>query len=72
MSEIIELELIEDIIEVEIQGDIVFNQLTHSWVDVPAGRDSSGTPGEMSFDDDYLYICVGPNRWARIMLTKGW
>jgi hypothetical protein len=42
------------------------------YVPPPPTRDSPGIPGQQSFDDDFHYICVAPNLWARSILTKGW
>ena len=51
---------------------IEYNNIEFSYVPPPPTRDSPGIPGQQSFDDDYHYICVSPNRWARTILTKGW
>ena len=76
ITEIVEdtiiVEINEDVIDVQIQGDIFFSLIKHEYVNVPETRDSYGIPGQMSFDDDYFYLCVAPNRWARILLMKGW
>lgn len=58
-------------IQVNLAGNIIMNQLKFEWVEPPATRNSPGIPGQMSFDDDYLFICVAPNLWARTILTKG-
>lgn len=42
------------------------------WVQPPATRNSQGTIGQMSYDDDYFYVCVNTNSWARQYLLKGW
>lgn len=51
---------------------INYTQAVFEYVPPPPTRDSQGIPGQQSFDDDYHYICVAPNRWARTILTKGW
>ena len=71
-DDIIEGEVIEDVIEVEITGNVVMNLVKHEYVEKPATRDSPGTVGQQSFDDDYLYICVAPNLWGRVAILKGW
>lgn len=58
-------------INVNVSGSIVVNQFKFEWVDPPITRNSPGTPGQMSFDDDYFYICVAQDLWARTILTKG-
>ena len=34
-------------------------------VEAPASPTSSGTPGDVAFDADYIYICTAPNTWVR-------
>ena len=46
--------------------------VSHQYTDVPLTRDSYGVTGQQAFDDDYFYICVAPNKWARTLLMKGW
>ena len=50
----------------------VIQSAVFEWVDPPLTRNSTGTIGQMSFDDDYFYICVATNVWARQFLLKGW
>lgn len=40
-----------------------------NWASPPATKISTGTAGEISYDNDYLYICVAPNSWKRIPLA---
>lgn len=35
----------------------------------PATASSNGTPGAISFDSDYLYVCVANNTWKRAALS---
>jgi len=39
------------------------------WVSAPATPTSTGTAGEASYDNDYLYICVATNSWKRMPLA---
>jgi hypothetical protein len=39
-------------------------------VTAPAHYDSYGLAGQMAYDDDYFYICVGASRWAKVPLIK--
>lgn len=59
-------------ITAQITGNINFTTLVFEWVAVPLTRNSFGTPGQMSYDDDYFYLCVATSNWARTMLMKGW
>lgn len=38
-----------------------------SWGTVPASATSSGTAGQIAFEDDYLYLCVASNKWKRFI-----
>jgi hypothetical protein len=40
-----------------------------SWSSVPASATSTGTAGQVSYDDDYLYVCVATNKWKRIPMA---
>jgi hypothetical protein len=35
-------------------------------VSVPATSTSAGTPGDIAYDDRYVYICVDTNTWRRM------
>ena len=35
---------------------------------IPSTSASSGTSGEMCFDSNYAYFCVGTNSWKRVTL----
>jgi hypothetical protein len=34
-------------------------------VDVPATLSSPGTPGDMAFDNGFIYACIAPNIWKK-------
>jgi hypothetical protein len=34
-------------------------------VDAPAAANSAGIPGQVAYDDEYIYVCVGANTWKR-------
>lgn len=36
---------------------------------VPANSASDGTQGDIAFDGNYLYVCVGDNQWMRAPLS---
>ena len=36
----------------------------------PTSNSSSGTTGQITYDGDYVYICVGANTWKRANLTS--
>lgn len=33
---------------------------------------ATGTPGQISYDSNYVYICIATNTWARAPLTGGY
>ena len=78
MAETIDVEVLAQSNTFEMAADGAFNVVTinyqeaiFGYVDPPETRDSPGIPGQQSFDDDYHYICVALNRWARTPLEKG-
>lgn len=34
----------------------------------PVSTNATGIPGQRSYDDDYIYICIQPNLWKRISM----
>jgi hypothetical protein len=39
----------------------------------PSSSKAPGDPGQIATDDIYLYLCVAPSRWVRVLLTDdGW
>jgi hypothetical protein len=40
-----------------------------SWASVPASATSTGTAGNIAYEDDYLYVCVASNKWKRIPMA---
>lgn len=36
----------------------------------PVHWDSTGRPGQIAYDDDYFYVCVSTDRWAKVPLIK--
>jgi hypothetical protein len=36
----------------------------------PTSSSSSGLPGQMSYDSDYLYVCISSNSWKRVSLSS--
>ena len=43
-----------------------------NWVTPPVTSTSSGTKGQMAFDDYYLYVCTDSNTWGRIAFETTW
>lgn len=42
------------------------------WSSAPAAYNSTGTAGEIAYDEDYLYVCVATNTWVRTPLALNW
>jgi len=40
-----------------------------SWTNVPTATNSIGSPGQMAYTNNYLYICVESNVWKRTILS---
>jgi hypothetical protein len=70
-EDILKVNIQEEVIQVDMVATVNYNVLDFQWVDPPATRNSPGTPGQMSFNDDYFFICVAQDLWARTILTKG-
>lgn len=42
-------------------------------VSPPVSSSSVGTAGQISYDSDYFYICIGTNSWKRVEISSlGW
>ncbi len=39
------------------------------WVVVPASSTAPGTPGQMAYDSDYLYVAVASGVWRRTPIS---
>jgi hypothetical protein len=39
---------------------------------VPVANTSNGTPGQVAYNNNHLYVCVANNTWGRASLTLGW
>jgi len=66
------LEVSTNEININLDGKIIMNQLKFEWIDPPVMRNFPGIPGQMSFDNDYVYICYATDSWGRWIITKGW
>jgi hypothetical protein len=73
-----EYENIDTVTDPPVNGDcLVWNSTTSNWVPdqdipastVPASATDVGRPGQLAFDSNYLYSCVGVNRWKRAPLS---
>lgn len=52
-----------DVIDVRFLATTVATRLASSTV--PASASSAGTPGQISYDSSYIYVCVAQNTWIR-------
>ena len=39
---------------------------------VPTSNTSNGTPGQIAYNSNYIFICVANNTWGRASLTLSW
>ncbi len=48
---------------------VVTNKLGISSTNVPTLANSTGATGQITWDSDYLYVCVATNTWKRANLV---
>lgn len=48
---------------------VVTNTLGISSTNVPTLANSTGTTGQVTWDGDYLYVCIATNSWKRANLA---
>ena len=39
---------------------------------VPTTNTSTGSPGQIAYDNTAVYVCVANNRWGKATLTLAW
>jgi len=39
---------------------------------VPETPTSVGTEGQLAWDENFLYVCVADNLWARTVISTSW
>lgn len=50
----------------DVQGDTIRLRTSRT----PASASASGDPGEICWDDDYVYVCVAADMWKRAALSS--
>jgi len=40
-----------------------------TFVTVPVTHSGTGTPGQIAFDDNFIYVCVEANTWKRAAIA---
>jgi hypothetical protein len=59
------------IVNNSITGNTVSGQVIYETnPSVPSSSSAAGSPGQISWDANYVYICVGTNTWKRAALTS--
>ena len=56
-------------VELEVNGTTKTSSLIISTNSPPASSTSTGTKGTVTYNDDYLYICIATDTWKRIALS---
>jgi len=56
---------IGDIVDIVTFGNITTGGMTNT----PSSSTAAGSPGQISYDSNYFYVCVGPNNWKRTSLS---
>lgn len=39
---------------------------------VPTSNTSNGSPGQIAYNNNYIFVCVANNTWGRATLTLSW
>ena len=55
--------------ELEVNGTTKTSSLIISTSSPPASSTSTGTKGTVTYNDDYLYICIATDTWKRVALS---
>ena len=55
--------------ELDINGTTKTSSLIISTNSPPATNTSTGTKGTITYDNDYIYICIATNTWKRVALS---
>jgi len=53
-------------------GNVTLGNLFVTTSRSPASTETYGTPGEIAWDSNYIYVCTAPNTWSRSLLTGGY
>ena len=48
----------------------ILGELGINWVSPPQTTTDQGTPGDIAYDGNYLYLCIANNTWRRITLNS--
>jgi hypothetical protein len=62
-----ETPLVTDIIDVRFLATTVATRLASSAA--PTSATASGSPGQVAYDSNYIYVCVAANTWVRSALS---
>ena len=46
-----------------------FTTLSFGTTDIPQNGNSPGTAGQITYDNNYVYICVSDNNWRKLLLV---
>jgi hypothetical protein len=54
----------------QVLKDTIANASTLAPSSIPASPNSTGTTGTVTWDNNFLYLCVATNKWRRIALSS--
>ena len=55
--------------ELEVNGTTKTSSLIITSNSPPASSTATGTKGTITYNDDYLYICIATDTWKRVALS---
>lgn len=63
--------LIENIrwLEIDTENKVQAG-ISHSSLTKKVNAKQTGNPGDISYDKEYLYVCIGKNEWKRVRFSK--
>lgn len=48
---------------------VSLNDLRKTVVPAPASATAPGLEGQIAYDSDFIYVCIGPDEWKRAALS---
>jgi len=53
-------------------NNVSTSEITITVSNPPLTNDSPGTAGSIAWDENFIYVCVSENLWARTNISASW